>query len=125
MSTNTLPPASSHFIDLPKAVDMTTDYRDNRETILDTPYQGQAILPLSETFAREDIDQLLAQDGCKGLRIYYGMDTNLKVHAILVGVTEANEDILPSTTDPSKDDIIVEESQRCPVSCPPASDLNT
>lgn len=127
MPTNTIPEANSHLITLTAAVALTGEWRSNRNSILQTQYQDQDILPLSETFNRADIDVLLAQDGCEAIRIYYGMDTNLKLHAVLVGVNEDNGDILPSQeTNPSDlQDIIVEEGQRCPTICPPSSALNS
>ena len=118
--TNSLPATGTHFISLSKAVDMTTLYRSDKETILATNFQNQNILPLSETFNRDAIDTLLAKEGCEGLRIYYGMDENLKVHAIIVAVNEDNEDILPSSTENNlTENDIVEEGQRCPDLCPP------
>jgi hypothetical protein len=123
--TNSLPSTGAHFISLTEAVDMTTLYRSDKETILATAYQNQDILPLSETFNRDAFDTLLAKEGCEGLRIYYGMDENLNVHAIIVAVNEENEDILPdSTQNTITENDIVEEGQRCPDLCPPPSALN-
>ncbi|MEO6406717.1 MAG: hypothetical protein ABIY51_01910 [Ferruginibacter sp.] len=123
--TNTIP-TSSHFISLSKAVEMTTAYRADKETILATTYQNQDILANSETFNRAALDTLLAIEGCAGIRLYNGMDENLKVHAILVGVNENNEDILPTSSliENEEDEYIAEDGQRCPPLCPPASDLN-
>ncbi|RZK13250.1 MAG: hypothetical protein EOO46_00125 [Flavobacterium sp.] len=106
---------------------MTLEYRNERENILANQYQDAGILPLSETFNRAAVDALLAQTGCAGLRIYYGMDETLKVHAILVAVDELNADILPSTQTSltAVEDVIMEISQRCPDVCPPASPLNS
>ncbi|HMI77185.1 MAG TPA: hypothetical protein VK484_00245 [Ferruginibacter sp.] len=120
--TNSLP-TGSHFITQERAVEMTSEYRSNKEAILATGYQNQGILPLSETFNRGEIDTLLGKSGCEGLRIYYGMDENLKVHAIIIPVNEDNEDILPGENAPV-DNSIVEEGQRCPDLCPPESPLN-
>jgi hypothetical protein len=124
MSTTTLP-TNSHFISLEQGVEMTSLYRAEKEAILATPFQNQNILPNSETFKRDDIDTLLAQEGCAGLRIYYGMKESLQVHAIMVAVNSSNEDILPeseSLVEEGGD--IVEEGQRCPDFCPPPSPLN-
>lgn len=124
--TTTLPNANDHEISLQTAIDMTSLYRTNRESILQNNYQGREILPLSETFNRAAIENLLANEACAALRIYYGMDENEKVHAIIVGVDENNKDILP--VNPLKEEdgpIIIEVGQRCPPSCPPASGLNT
>lgn len=124
-TTNTVP-SSTHFISLADAITMTTAFRADKETILATSYQNQDILANSETFNRSALDSLLAIEGCAGIRIYNGMDENLKVHSILVGVNEENEDILPPETlnENEEEGFIFEDGQRCPPLCPPASDLN-
>jgi hypothetical protein len=112
----------SQFISLEDAVDMTTLYRQDKETILSSTYQNHNILPKCETFERDYFDDVLAQSGCVGIRIYYGMDENNKVHAIVVGVNGDDEDIIFPNTDNS---LIIEEAKRCPDDCPPSSDLNS
>lgn len=113
----------SQFISLAKAVAMTTEYRQNRETILGAAYKNQNILCLCETFDRGVFDDVLGQTGCVGLRIYYGMTgTDKQVHAVIVGVNSANEDMISSSSDVN---LIIDEGRRCPFDCPPASDLNS
>jgi hypothetical protein len=113
----------SHFITLLEAKTLTADHRANREKVLDAQYQGIDMLPLCETFNRADIDLILGQSGCESLRIYYGMDTNMKIHAVIVGVNGQNEDMIP-TNENTANEQIAEKSIRCPTSCPPASALN-
>jgi len=124
MSVSSELPTGSHFISLSTAITMTAEYRQNYEAILAPSVQNQAVLPLSETFNRAALDALLAKSGCEGIRIYYGMDENSKVHAILVAVDENNEDILPGSNIETEPAYIVEQGQRCPVVCPPESVLN-
>ena len=124
----------NHLISLAQAVEMTTTYREQVNNILKPEYQNQNLLVRSETFDRAPFDQALAQPGCAGLRIYYGMDGELKVHAIIVGVNEKNEDMLPSSTNAAtangatnsdeEGDPIIEAGARCPDECPPPSPLN-
>ena len=117
----------SHQISLQQAVEMTTRYRQEKENILITTYRNQNILCICETFGRDDIDKILAQTDCQSLRIYYGMDSDLKIHAIIVGVNSSNEDILPETSlswMSGYDTGIVDDGQRCPPHCPPNSELN-
>lgn len=111
----------SHFISLADAGDMTETYRDNKERILDTQYQSSNILPICETFSRDAFETLLAKTDCASIRIYYGMDEDLKVHAIVVAADEYGNDVLPST--PGDD--IVERGNRCPDLCPSPSPLNS
>lgn len=112
----------SDFISLTTAETMTGSYRTNRESILASTYQHQDILALNETFERTHIDALLAQQGCEKLRVYYGMNEDLQVHAIFVGVDNDDNDMLPGE---NNDYRIVELGNRCPSQCPPASSLNT
>ena len=124
--TITVPPANGHFISLTQASEMTARYRENIEIVLDPAYKNQSIFAQSETFNREAFDEVLSKEGCAGLRIYYGMDEELKVHAIIVGADQGNNDILPETLQNALmvDNSIIEEGQRCPSLCPPPSPLN-
>lgn len=115
-----------HSITLQAAVEMTGRFRNYREIILDPLYQGQAILPLAESFNRYDIDVVLAQPGCTALRVYYGMDADYTVHAILVGVDQNNQNLLPAgggLTATAEADPILEKGTRCPDICDETSPL--
>ena len=121
MSIQNLPtPAGGHFIPLIDAIDMTNLYRSQLENILQPEMKDREILPLSETFSREAFDTLLAQEGCEGIRFYLGMDESLKIHIIAVGVNNMNEDMLND-----QESLIIENSWRCPNTCPPVSVLNS
>jgi hypothetical protein len=123
----------SQFISLQDAIDMTTAYRASNETILKTQYQNQSILPLSEAFGRDVFDSVLGISGCEGLRIYYGMGEDLKVHAIIVATDENGDDILPEENFSSSPAFateegggyIIENGNRCPDTCPASSPLNS
>ncbi|MDB5196348.1 MAG: hypothetical protein JWP88_719 [Flaviaesturariibacter sp.] len=108
----------AHEISLDEAIKMTTLYRENKKAI-----DPQSLLALSETFDRSALDRILAQGDCKKLRIYYGMDEKKGVHAILVGVNEKDEDILPKEG-MEGDGELAEDGRRCPNECPPESPLN-
>ncbi|HMR82710.1 MAG TPA: hypothetical protein PKE30_06250 [Niabella sp.] len=114
-----------HFITLDEAAAMTSRYRSNREAVLLPAHQNKNLLPLSETFDRAVIDSILAQPGCTALRIYYGMDEDLKLHAIVVAADKDNADILPVTiTDDGGEGGLAENANRCPPLCPLSSPLN-
>lgn len=120
------PGDKSHFITLQQAIDMTTRYRDNKNNVISPDYAGKNIIALSDTFPREVFDKLLSKSGCSGIRIYYGMDTDLKVHPIVVAINANNEDILPdqSATSTLDGEDIGDDAMRCPPLCPPPSPLN-
>lgn len=117
----------NHFISLQEAINMTSLYRTMYEQILNPAYQNQGILALSEAFDRNAFDVLLAKPGCSGLRIYYGMSTDLKVHAVIVPYDADGKDILPATTSAllTTEEDIVERGNRCPDICPDESVLNS
>jgi hypothetical protein len=115
-------------ITLAKAIQMTTLYRHKKEEVLKPGYAEKNVLPTCESFERAAFDKVLAQPGCKGLRIYLGMDEALQVRALIVGVDGDDKDMLPSTDDPGagkeEENIIIETGAICPPVCPPKSPLN-
>lgn len=110
-----------------EAVRMTSLYRNEKENILSDPFKGKNILCISETFDRSAFDALLAQEDCVSVRIYYGMDDQLQVHAIAVGANSTNQDILTSISlsATTTDGVIIEDGSRCPDVCPEPSPLNS
>lgn len=117
----------SHLISLSEAIAMTSLYRQEREGILMSNYRNQNILPIAEGFGRSAFDSLLAQNGCAGLRIYYGMTEDLKVHAIIVATDANGHDLLASSNQltSEEEDVIIERSNRCPEICDSSSPLNS
>ncbi len=101
----------NHFIPLAQAKQMTALYRLQKENILSDPFKGKDILSICETFDAAPFLTVLNNPECKSLRIYFGMSADLKVHAIIVGVNENNEEILQG-------DSIIEEGIQCPPICP-------
>lgn len=116
----------SNFISLETAKAMTTLYRKNRDNILKTEMQNQNVLAICETFDKNQLETLLSKSECASLRIYYGMDNGLNIHAIIVAVNGNNEDILPAMASFVVDDgDIIDNGIRCPELCPPPSPLNS
>jgi hypothetical protein len=120
----------NHFISLDEAIKMTGLYRQHKENILSGEFKGKNILSFSETFDAEAFRTILNKKGCKSLRIYFGMSEDKKVHAIIVGVNENNEDMLPSAKESPGSTAnltvgeIIEQGQLCPPVCPAVSPLN-
>ena len=116
-------------ITLEQAIAMTTLYRSEKDNILKPEFAGRNILSRSESFSRTAFDQVLSQTDCVGLRIYFGMNPDLQIRTIIVGVNSKNEDMLPEEgslpeTRDGGGKTIIEEGGVCPPICPPPSDLN-
>ena len=79
-------------------------------------------------FGRDIIKQILAQDGCMGLRVYYAFDpVSGKRHLLMVGADADQNDQLPPLSAPPGADkyIIAEMALACPNNCGVANDLNS
>jgi hypothetical protein len=107
-------------ISLQQAVEMTARYRPHR----------LAQYPLSESFPKEAVQQLLAVPACTFLRIYYGEKEDGSVHAILVAGDAEGNDLLPpdqvaaTPFSSGEKPLILEDAIRCPPDCPKPSPLN-
>jgi hypothetical protein len=111
------------FITLAQAVEMTTRYRQNKNSVISSSFSGQEIIAICDKFDRAIFDTLLAKANCAAIRIYYGMDESLRIHPIIVAVDSNDADILAGSSAEEGDDI-GEESLRCPPFCPTPSSLN-
>jgi hypothetical protein len=117
----------NHFITLEEAIEMIARYKNQLENLLKPEFQNLGILTLSEAFDRSPFDIVLDKAGCEGLRFYYGMSPDLKIHAIIVGTDENGGDIITMTNGSpggEGDDDIIERGTRCPDICPGSSPLN-
>jgi hypothetical protein len=68
-------------------------------------------------FLRTELDQLLAQPGCAGLRFYYGRKANGQETLVLVGVDEKGNDL--------EQGVLLEDHFLCPPICGAANALNS
>ena len=93
-------------------------FRNNRNNIEVPEFKGS--LSLSETFEVEAFRALVAQPGCVGVRIYYGMKEDLNICAVIVGVNAENQDMV-GVFRGGENEIIVEDSALCPPICAPNS----
>ena len=116
-----------HSISLDKVKQLTSRYEKNKKTILKNEFQNGETLPTCETFERAAFDQLLGQDGCVGIRIYYGMDEESNVKLVAVGVDENDQDILKANSNITKIKsaeteepvFALSDGLRCPPYCTP------
>lgn len=114
----------SNSITLAKAIELTTLFRDTKDTILKTQYVGQEIFTICDTFDRNAFEKLLAKSDCKAIRIYYGMDSTFKIKPVIVAVNANDQDILPAGNPTDDNEDIWDDGERCPPKCPPPSPLN-
>jgi len=103
MSKSYALPTNNHFISLQTAVEMTTRYRNDKQTLLADP-TNQTLLPICETFDLAAIQKLTAITGAAAMRIYYGMSDNKDIHSILVAVDADGRDMLPADSFGTTDD---------------------
>lgn len=70
-------------------------------------------------FGREIINQILAEEGCVGIRMYYALDDNGNRQILLVGVDSKGNDLLPSAGGRIADggNTIADVSYPCPTYC--------
>jgi hypothetical protein len=123
-----------HAVTLEHARKLTSALRARKDDLVKDEYKGKHIIPVCETFEREAIDKLLAYAGCTGIRLYYGLGDDDRLHAIIVGVDSEGKDLLPTATKNPQDGVmqpasdtepvIVEDGLPCPPSCPTGSPLN-
>ena len=97
-----LPDPKSHRISLEDAAAQTRRSRGG-------PHKGGM-------FLRAELDQVLAQPGCAGLRYYYGRKADGQDSLILVGVDEKGNDM--------EQGVLLEESFLCPPICGTTNVLN-
>ncbi|MCX6121107.1 MAG: hypothetical protein NTX44_05765 [Ignavibacteriales bacterium] len=67
------------------------------------------------SFDRAAIDKILAQTGCKALRIYHGKNEDGTPSLVLVGIDAAGKDMTKA--------VIMEGIQPCPPFCDKSSEL--
>lgn len=96
-----------HSITLSEASSLTQNYRDSEE----------AGAPKGGFFGKSAIHAILDQEGCVGIRFYYGKEGDGTPTLILVGADENEDDLV--------DGQIEERPIPCPPRCGEANDLNS
>ena len=106
---------TNHDICLEEAIELTTRFRANIQSMMKPEYAAIGALPICETFKKSIFNILAALPGCVAIRSYLGMDANNQVRLLFVGVDDENNDILADTHDETG--YIFEYGQRCPPIC--------
>lgn len=127
-----------HYIDRSEAKRLIDSYQAMKNELINPKFAADqeeyGVLPNSEAFNEKSILAILAQPGCVGVRIHYGLKNDVKkgenvplVVAVLVGVNADGYNMWGSSavagavqaksasalTD-GGDGVILEDSQRCP-----------
>lgn len=68
-------------------------------------------------FGRDILEEILNQEGCMGIRMYYGVDSDTgNRELVLVGADAEGDDIL---------DLVADLSWSCPANCSSSNALNS
>ncbi|GAB5419153.1 MAG: hypothetical protein Crog4KO_06610 [Crocinitomicaceae bacterium] len=92
-------------ITLAEGADLTSKYRDENPGSTKGHFFGKDILK-----------RILTQEGCMGIRMYYGIDEDGKKELVIVGADGNEDDML---------DIVADLSMPCPSRCGSPNSLNS
>jgi hypothetical protein len=95
-----------HGITLSEAAAMTANYRN------DNPDET-----IAHYFGKAAITDIFNQNGCVGMRVYYGLDDTGKKQLIIVGVDANGNDLYNGK--------LAERSFKCPPDCGAVNPLNS
>jgi hypothetical protein len=101
------PGSEKHEISKEAAIKMIKNYKNIVKDSVSSIHGG--------SFDRAVIDKILAQPGCKRLRLYFAAEEKSTPTVVLVGVDEAGKDMVQGT--------IAERIGFCPPFCDGASEL--
>jgi len=96
-----------HSISLTEASELTANYR-NAQT-------GDYIK--AEFYGKNAILDLLNQETCIGMRIYYGLNSEGVQKLVLVGVDTSGDDLVNG--------VILDKGVPCPIACSSTNTLNS
>jgi hypothetical protein len=96
-----------HTISLATASAMTKNYRDNAGS---NP-------TLAHYFGKSELQDVLDQSNCVGIRIYYAINAEGQKQLVIVGVNSSENDLYEG--------LLLDRSVTCPIYCSSANPLNT
>jgi DNA-directed RNA polymerase beta subunit len=96
-----------HSISLNDASQMTAAYRG-------TITSGE---PIAAAFTKKSIEDIINQQSCVGLRMYYALDASGTLTLVLVGIKSDGDDIIGGQ--------IAQWGQQCPPFCGVQNQLNS
>jgi len=104
-----------NLVPLSDAKLMVKTYLENKSKVI----PNDSTLPNTETFDSEAFVALLNQPDCVKVRLYYGMNENLEICAIIVGVdSNGNEIYIENKGLNGVDETyVIEDGLKCPPAC--------
>lgn len=112
-SLNAMNENQNHDISLTEAAELTRNYRNASASIVVSALSGLK----AEAFGKQAILSVLNQNGCTGIRFYFGLESLPPAFTLVaVGVDLNGNDILPG--------VILEHANRCPPICGALNELN-
>lgn len=79
-------------------------------------YRAAGNTELGAFYGKDILRQILDQEGCMGIRIYYGEDKNGKKEMVLVGADANEDDML---------ELVADVGKKCPPHCGAPNSLNS
>ena len=77
----------------------------------------------AQFFGCENIQKILDEPGCMGIRVYYGIDDDGNPKLMLVGAKRDQNNLLPSSDGKGGEiGMILDDGSACRTHCPDASD---
>lgn len=94
---------------------MVKTYLENKSKVI----PNESTLPNTETFDSDAFVELLKQPDCVKIRLYYGMNENLEIRAIIVGVDSNGNEIYIENKglNEANELYVIEDGQACPPYC--------
>jgi hypothetical protein len=122
----TKPPKSEHTVTLDEARNQIRQHRSFRASNANVPAIDTALFYRSESFSKTDLQAILAEDSCDGIRIYPALNKDGRIVLLIVG-RNGRKDLLPT---PPRDSsynrpiyYILRSEVPCPEVCPEGASL--
>ena len=101
------------------AKSMVKTYLENKSTVLKPEYLERNVLSNTITYGVEAFKNLVNNPNCSQIRMYFGMNDQLEITGIFVGVdSEGNEILIQNQANiDDNTEYALDEGLRCPPTC--------